>query len=164
MEMSKRAKRMEKRHGRNKGGAKLNITSLMDVFTILLIFLLVNQSEMQAQGNITLPKSVAEKAAKETLVLSVSNDEIYVATRRVATVAEVMATEKNLIEGLQKELKYQSSKQSFGVGEKKEEKPITIMGDKDIPYKLLKKIMITCSVSGYSEVSLATQRTAGGGG
>lgn len=161
MEMSRRAKRMQRRHERNKGGAKLNIVSLMDIFTILLIFLLVNQGGMTAQGKITLPKSTAEKMPKDALILSVSNEEVYVEGRKVANVAEVMASDKILVEGLQQELKYQAGKQSVIGGAKKEEKPVIIMGDKEIPYTLLKKIMVTCSQSGYSQVSLAVMRTSG---
>jgi biopolymer transport protein ExbD len=164
MSASRRAKRMEKHHKRRSGVATLNMVSLMDIFTILVFFLLVNQTGLQAQGGkITLPKSIAEQAPKDTLVVSVSNQEIYVQGRKVADVAQVAASKDILIAGLQQELKYQAGKQSVLGEAKKAEKPVTIMGDKEIPYAVLKKIMLTCSQSGYSEVSLAVTRSKGGG-
>jgi biopolymer transport protein TolR len=161
---SRRAKRMEKHHKRRSSVATLNMVSLMDIFTILVFFLLVNQTGLQAQGGkITLPKSVVEQAPKDTLVVSASAQEIYVQGRKVADIPTVMASKDILIPGLQQELKYQAGKQSVLGEAKKAEKPVTIMGDKEIPYAVLKKIMLTCSQSGYSEVSLAVTRTKQGG-
>ena len=164
MEMSRRAKRMARQHKRRKSVASLNMVSLMDIFTILVFFLLVNQQGLQAQGSkITLPKSTAEKFPKDTLVVTVSNDEVFVQGRKVADARQVMASKDILIPGLQQELRYQAQKQRLIVAEKKDERPVTIMGDKEIPYALLKKIMLTCSQTGYSEVSLAVTRSKGGG-
>lgn len=165
MEMSRRAKRMERHHRRRKNVSSLNIVALMDIFTILVFFLLVNQSGLQPQGaKITLPKSSIEKAPKDTLIVTVNNEEIFVQGRKVASVVEAMSDESLLIPGLQRELMYQSGRSRAGAaGESKEAKPVTIMGDREIPYKLLKKIMLTCSQTGFSEVSLAVIRTAGKG-
>lgn len=165
MEMSRRAKRMEKHHRRRKNTPALNIVALMDIFTILVFFLLVNQSGLQPQGaKITLPKSTVEKVPKDTLIVTVNNEEIFVQGRKVANVIEAMGGEGLLIPGLQQELMYQSGKsRATAAGEPREAKPVTIMGDREIPYKLLKKIMLTCSQTGFSEVSLAVTRTAGKG-
>lgn len=160
MEMSRRAKRMEKHHRRRKSTPSLNIVALMDIFTILVFFLLVNQSGLQPAGTkLTLPKSTVEKVPKDTLVLTVNNDEIFVQGRKVADVAEAMSSDALLIPGLQQELRYQSEKSL--ATPTREARPVTIMGDREIPYKLLKKIMLTCSQTGFSEVSLAVTRTAG---
>ena len=165
MEMSRRAKRMEKHHSRRKNVPSLNIVALMDIFTILVFFLLVNQSGLQPAGTkITLPKSTVEKVPKDTLLLTVNNEEIFVQGRKVADVAEAMGNDDLLIPGLQQELRYQAGKTLLVGSETKEAKPVTIMGDREIPYKLLKKIMLTCSQTGFSEVSLAVTRTAGGKG
>jgi biopolymer transport protein TolR len=162
---SRRAKRMEKHHKRRKGTPSLNIVALMDIFTILVFFLLVNQSGLQPQGtNITLPKSIAEKVPKDTLVVTVSNQEIFVEGRKVADVQQEMTSGGLLIAGLQQELRYQAGKGRVLGGASKDERPVTIMGDREIPYSLLKKIMLTCSQTGYSEVSLAVTRSSKGGG
>ena len=78
LKMSHRAKRMDKMHRRNKSGG-LNLVSLMDIFTILVFFLLVNSSSTQqlpSSKDIQLPKSVAEALPKETLVLVISNNDV----------------------------------------------------------------------------------------
>lgn len=160
MNQSRRARRMAKHHARSKKTPGLNMVSLMDIFTILVFFLLVNQTVIAPQGaKITLPKSTVEKPAKDTLVVTVGKGEIYVQDRKVADVAEVLASNEILIPGLQQELKYQAGKQRLLESGPKESRPITIMGDQEVPYSVLKKIMLTCSQTGYSEVSLATTRT-----
>ena len=67
MHKSKRAKRMEVRHKRHKAAGTLNLVSLMDIFTILVFFLLVNSSDVEVLPNakdIQLPESIAEQKAK----------------------------------------------------------------------------------------------------
>jgi biopolymer transport protein ExbD len=70
-----------------------------------------------------------------------------------------MASNDILIPGLQQELSYQGKRKTLTGTAVKDERPVTIMGDKEIPYKLLKRIMLTCSQTGYSQVSLAVTRT-----
>ncbi len=43
-------------------------------------------------------------------------------------------------------------------GTPEEEREITILGDKEIPYKLLKRIMLTCSETHFSHISLAVSK------
>jgi biopolymer transport protein ExbD len=38
---------------------------------------------------------------------------------------------------------------------------VTILGDKDIPYRLLRKVMVSAARAGYTDVSFAVQRKAG---
>lgn len=165
MTMSRRAKRMEKQHKRRKALSGLNMVALMDIFTILVFFLLVNQTGIQPQGaKLTLPKSTVEKVPADTLVITVNNQDIVVQGRKVAEVDKVMATDEIIIPGLQQELAYLAKKTRVLDNTPKEERPITIMGDREIPYKLLKRIMLTCTQTGYSMVSLAVTRTKGSKG
>jgi len=74
MVKSGRAKRMDKHHKRNKGAGQLNLVSLMDIFTILVFFLLVNSSDVQTLPNVKelqLPESIADEKAKETVVIMI---------------------------------------------------------------------------------------------
>ena len=85
MKMSRRAKRMDRHHKRNKGRAVLNLVSLMDIFTILVFFLLVNSGEVQVLPNakaLVLPESKAIQEPKETLAVMVNRDEILVQVDR----------------------------------------------------------------------------------
>jgi biopolymer transport protein TolR len=163
MKMSRRAKRMERHHQRTKKQAGLNMVSLMDIFTILVFFLLVSSSSVQDMPNtdkIKLPESVAQKMPKETVVIMVSNEDILVQGHKVAEVASVMRANRPEITSLKDELMRLSARkiQVKTPDGKPISREVTIMGDKNIPYKLLKKIMYTCTRANYGNISLAVMR------
>jgi biopolymer transport protein ExbD len=154
--MSRRAKRMERHHRRNKGHAVINIVSMIDMLTVLVLFLLVNSGNMQnlpSTKTVKLPQSIAEKAPKETLVVTVNSQDIVAQGRKVASVAEAMAADSDVVDGLLRELAYQAQRNRDKQPETGGD--ITIMGDKQIPYALMKKIMVTCTKAGYTNISLA---------
>ena len=159
MVKSGRAKRMEKHHKRNKGSGALNLVSLMDIFTILVFFLLVNSSDVQTLPNakeLQLPESIAEQKAKETVVIMIGETDLIVQGTPVAKVADIMATVGNDIPELREALLSQNDRVLRR--EAQEDivaREVTIMGDKDIPYRLLKKVMATCTESDYGQISLA---------
>jgi len=74
MKMSRRAKRMQRNHKRNANKSSLNLTALMDIFTILVFFLMVNQSEVEVQNTDTveLPVSLAENKPDDQLTVLVT--------------------------------------------------------------------------------------------
>ncbi len=159
MVKSARAKRMEKHHKRNKGAGQLNLVSLMDIFTILVFFLLVNSSDVQTLPNVKelqLPESIAEEKAKETVVIMIGETDLIVQGTVVAKIADIMAIVGNDIPELREALLSQNDRvlrreaQEDIAG-----REVTIMGDKDIPYRLLKKVMATCTESDYGRISLA---------
>ena len=161
MKMSKRAKRMEAHHKRNKQPG-LNLVSLMDIFTILVFFLLVNSSSTQqlpSSKDIQLPKSVAEALPKETLVIAISNNDLLVGGRRIVKVKDFIDSKSTVIPALEKELSFQF-RQSRSKKTKDGQREITIMGDQEIPFKALKKIMATCTKTNYSRISLAVSQIA----
>jgi biopolymer transport protein ExbD len=152
------------RKSRNQSLVDMNLVSLIDIFTILIFFLLSNSTEVQSlpsSKSVKLPESIADKSPKETVVVVVSNDEILVQGRKVASVAEVMAASGDVIEPLKTELELQSRHTLVRQENSPENQPITIMGDKSIPYQLLRKVMVTCARANFSEVSFAVQRKAG---
>jgi biopolymer transport protein ExbD len=150
---------MDQHHKRNKATASLNLVSLMDIFTILVFFLLVNSSDVEVLPNnkdIQLPESIAEDKARETVVIIVSNEDIIVQGSPVAKVRDVMTRSGNDIPELRQALMSQNDRvlrreaQDDIAG-----REVTIMGDRDIPYRLLKKVMATCTESEYGQISLA---------
>ncbi|MDH3351528.1 MAG: biopolymer transporter ExbD [Gammaproteobacteria bacterium] len=159
MVKSARAKRMEKHHKRHKGAGVLNLVSLMDIFTILVFFLLVNSSDVETLPNakdLQLPESIAEEKAKETVVILIGETNIIVQGTPVASVEEVMKAKGNDIPALREALKSQNDRVLRR--EARDDiagREVTIMGDKDIPYRLLKKVMATCTQSDYGQISLA---------
>ena len=160
MKMSRRARRMERHHQRRKGPG-LNLVSLMDIFTILVFFLLVSSSNVQqlpSSKDIKLPTSVAKKAPEETLVIAVTDRDILVQGRKVVTTADVLQSGEDLIPGLVDELKFQATKMMFAARDTKKGRPVTIMGDENLPYELLRKILASCRQANYTRIAFAAMQ------
>ena len=160
MKLTPRQRRTEHK-GRNKTMVDMNLVSLIDVFTILIFFLLSNSGGVETLPSpkaVHLPESVAEKAPRETVIVVVSGTEILVGGRRIASVAEVMATEGDLIAPLKAELEQQAGRVVIRKENEADAKRLTIMGDKDIPYRLLRKIMFTGARANFADVSFAVRR------
>jgi len=159
MAKSGRAKRMDKHHKRKKGTGALNLVSLMDIFTILVFFLLVNSSQVETLPNakeLQLPESIAEEKAKETVVIIIGETDLLVQGTPVAKIADVMARKGNDIPELREALLSQNDRVLRREAQDNiAAREVTIMGDKDIPYRLLKKVMATCTESDYGQISLA---------
>jgi biopolymer transport protein ExbD len=148
---------------RNTQQLDLNLTALVDVFTILIFFLLSNSTEVEvlpASKAVTLPESTADKAPKATLVVLVSGTDIVVEGRRIALVSEVLANAGDVIAPLQAELELLSTRQVVREENQSGSRAITIMGDKDIPFQLLRKVMATCARANFSDVSFALRQKA----
>ena len=93
MKQSLRAKRMAKHHRRLNQVPKLNLVSLMDIFTILVFFLLVNSGDvevLQADKSIKLPASVSEQIPENNLLVVVSATDVLVGGRSVGKISELL--------------------------------------------------------------------------
>jgi len=161
-----RSTRRMARMARNKRAMpKLNLTSLMDVFTILVFFLLVNSATtevLQQPKQITLPDSVVEAKPRETVVIFVGKDEVLVQGVPVARVADIQATTDERIEPISVRLA-ELSESVIGLSTQAiaESQEVTVLADKSVPFSVVKKIMATCTGEGYTRVSLAViQKTA----
>ena len=145
-----------RRLGRNAG---LNLVSLMDIFTILVFFLLVNSTDAESlpsAKSIKLPESVAQQKPKETLIIMVTNTDIVVQGHKIETITSALNANDEIISALKEELDHQASRsETANTVNNPLGKEITVMSDKDIPYKLIKKIMMTCVSSKYTNISLA---------
>lgn len=170
MRQSVQARRMARNHKRHSQQAKLSLVSLMDIFTILVFFLMLNASDVQVLDNhksVTLPEAMSEKPAKETLLILVNNNDIVLQGNKVASVEDVLKKPEDTITALLDELHYRASKadekapKTLTEAENDEGligRAITVMGDESVPYALLKKIMYTCAEAGYTDVSLAVEQ------
>jgi biopolymer transport protein TolR len=161
-----RVERMRRHHRRHGGRGGLNLVSLMDIFTILVFFLLVNSGDVDrlpGGRDLALPESIAETPARETVIVTVTHDDILLQGRRVASVADVMASGQTLIPELVESLQRLAA-QSLrpGVGDDGiQPHEVTIMGDRELPYRLLRRVMASSTEANYTHVSLAVaQRTA----
>jgi biopolymer transport protein ExbD len=160
MKLTPLQKRAERRN-RNKTMLDMNLVSLIDVFTILIFFLLSNSGGVEVLPSpkaVKLPESVALTSPRDTVVVVVSATEILVGGRKVADVADVLASTDDLIAPLKAELDIQAQRQVVRKENEALSKRLTIMGDKDIPYRLLRKIMATSARANYSDVSFAVRQ------
>ncbi|MDH3356566.1 MAG: biopolymer transporter ExbD [Desulfobacteraceae bacterium] len=160
-----RDSRRMKRMGRNKRKVTgLNLTPLMDVFTILVFFLLFHSSGgdiLETPKQIKLPDSVVETKPRETVVIMVSPEVVVVQGEAVINTPELLDDSVRMVAGITERLE-QLERNIIGISTKAvaEGKEITILADKTIPFKVLKKIMSTCTGSGYGRISLAVIQKA----
>lgn len=162
--MGGRAARMQRHHKRLKKRGGINLVSMMDIFTILVFFLLVSSGEVEelpSTKDVRLPDSIAEERARESVVVLVTDDAVLVQGERVANVADIMNDEAIVIPALKSALERQTARVlAAAVREDVAGREVTIMGDREIPYKLLKKIMATCTAADYGQLSLAVLQKA----
>lgn len=159
MIMSRRAKRMERHHKRAGRGSAINLVSLMDIFTILVFFLLVNSSDgevLPTHKSVNLPESIAEEKPRETLVVMITGSDILIHGTVITSIDTVLQETGSTSRVLQAALEEQTRRTRLQVSP---EAPVlreaTIMGDREIPYRLLKKVMASCTQAGYGRISLA---------
>ena len=157
MRGAKTIKRMQRNHDRAKKQAPFNIVSLMDIFTILVFFLLVNASDPTVLPNakgIEMPQSIAEQKPRVSIVLMLNNEDISLQGEKVVSANNISNNKKSDIQKLQIALQDQMQKVSAdsAQGEKHE---ITIMGDKEVPFSLIKRVMQICSSAGFEQISLS---------
>lgn len=149
-----------RRRRKGSSAGALNLVSLMDIFTILVFFLLVNSNDAQEVPSskiISMPESVAEQKPRETVVVMVTADRILVQGREVASTVEAGEVEGNVIPPLREALAAEHERLIAGLVDAAEPPTheVTIMGDKGTPFRLLKKVMATCTDAEYTRVSLA---------
>ena len=169
MRQSFKAKRLAKHHKRFSAGSKLNLVSLMDIFTILVFFLIVNQSEVRVLQNtkeINLPVSIAEELPAENVLITVLPQRIMIQERVIwqqQNSLTQVSEESNsgLIKAVKTELAYLTTKRSVLTETEKENgRAVTIIGDASVPYQVLKQIMAACADSNYRNMSLAVKQIA----
>jgi biopolymer transport protein ExbD len=155
--IQKRAERKD----RNKMGLDMNLVSLIDIFTILIFFLMTSAAGVEVLNTskaVKLPQSHTDKLPRETVVIVVAGQDILVEGRKVTTVDEALATAGDEIGPLKAELALHAAKQVVRAENKAQGKAVTIMGDKDIPYRLLRKVMATAARADFSDVSFAVTK------
>jgi biopolymer transport protein ExbD len=153
--------RRKERKSRNQTMVDMNLVSLIDVFTILIFFLLSNVGGVETIASpraVKLPESHSDKAPRETVLVVVTGSEILVGSKVVANVAEAQAVDGDLIAPLKAELDLQMGRQVIRKENEADSKRLTVMGDKDIPYRLLRKVMFTGARAGFTDVSFAVRQ------
>jgi len=162
MKASRRIRRMT----RNKSAVpKLQLTSLMDVFTTLVFFLVLNSSSgvetLKQPKDVKLPESIVEQKPRETVVIVVGTEYVLVQGKPVARVADIEASGDVPVEQVGARLA-ELRESVIGVSTKTvaESQEVTVLADKTVPFHVLKKVMAACTEQGYTRVSLAVVQKA----
>ena len=184
---SRRMKRMARSRTRKTAG--MNLTSLMDVFTILVFFLLTNSASneaIEAPKVITLPDSVVESKPRETVTLMVTHDEVLIEAKPVMKTEDLYQSEELVVAAIQKAMVEEVGKAvtmaeteleeakaalaeraaagedvSEAMAELLAEPPeVNILADRTVPFAVLKKVMSSCTNAGYTRISLAVIQKA----
>lgn len=151
------------------GPSQLKLTSMIDMFTILIVFLLKSYSAVElnviSSPNLSLPTSISTKIPSETLILTVAKNAIIVEGKAVVELTKNydvvgMSPDELVIKSLYSVLSYHSKKlskqaEAYGNDFKGE---ITLQGDKDISFKLLKRVIVTAGKAEFGEFKLATYK------
>ncbi|HEX4922671.1 MAG TPA: biopolymer transporter ExbD [Bdellovibrionales bacterium] len=158
------------RRRQSEGTFVLQITSMIDIFVIMVFFLLksYSSSSVESAGStsqIRLPTSISESSPVESLKLMVSKTGIFVDDKKVADLkdgkvgAEALDANdaqfiKPLFEALDKEA--EKSKGIAAVNEAvKFEGKIVVQADESLNYELLRKVMYTATLAGFNDLKLA---------
>ena len=159
--------------------AQLSLTAMVDMFTVLVVFLLMNyrttETVLYIPKEVELPTASETKELKPAHVVTVSPKEILIDKERVASFREVrdqrdwmvINLRNRLVEMFRRdELEYNSRiavqlKEATLVDprdaerEKAALRKITIQADKDIDFLTIKKIMYTVTEAGAQEINFA---------
>ena len=160
-----RSTRRIKRMSRNRMKiTKMNLTSLMDVFTILVFFLLVNSGSVEvveAPKDVQLPESHVQAKPRETVVISISAEEVIVQGKLVAFVDDILNNEQSAVDPINARLA-ELKESVIGINTKTvaASQEVTILADRSVPFTVIKTVMSTCTAEGYENVSLAVIQKA----
>jgi biopolymer transport protein ExbD len=158
MSMSNRARRMLQHQLRHRADAELNLIPMIDILSVMVSFLLVYSTNVEVLQNnkaIEIPQSISEQQPKQTVVVMLTKDELFVQGELIESVAEIHATDGTILAPLRAALKRPTLVGQAVTEKDLADREITVMGDKSLPYEVIKKVMATCTDADYGRISFA---------
>ena len=139
--------------------AELNLIPLIDILSVMVAFLLVYSTEVEVVQNtkgVEIPQSIAETQPKQSVVVMITKDQLFVQGEPVATIAEIRSANTPLVEPLLRVLERPLlTGEVAGGGPAVAAREITLIGDKALAYDVLRRVMATCTAASYGQISLA---------
>ena len=158
--------RMQRRKLRQRHGEPvLNLVSMIDVLSILMFFLLVNSGQvplLEMVPELQLPVSMADAVPDNYVVVSIDDDGVRVGKQLVMNMTELLQTADDggdVLPKLRDALMQARAQHPVSAGDEAT-KPVTILGDKSIPYSALKRVMASVQAAAFTDVQLAIDRPA----
>jgi biopolymer transport protein ExbD len=151
--------RIRRHRQRRHGASHFALVPFIDMMTILVVFLLAHTADVDIlpnTKNIQIPQSLSERKPSAAVVVMITKDSVFVDGKLVGSVADVVASPAPVFAPLKAALMAQNDKLLRGQRQLEiSKREVTIMGDKTLPYSILKRIMLTCSDAEYGKVSFA---------
>ncbi len=157
-------------HGRRAVNAELNVVPMVDMMTMLVIFLLQQFSAtgevLYMQKDIKLPDAQHGQAIEVAPVISVNGDSVVVTGHKVADVRELDADQFLSIQPLEERLRDEKKRWDFihqndPDREKNWKGDVNIQADIKVPFRILKRVMFSAAQAGYYNVNFATLEVSG---
>lgn len=163
MRESRRLKRMERNNRSHH--VSLNLIPMLDILSVLVFFLLFHSfNGTMPEQRLTLPESIVETKPRGTIAISVTPEAVMIQGKAVARTADLYDDRIGVVREITDRLEQLQPYTTAGkTGDATETREITLLSDKTIPFKVLKKIMTSCTASGYGKISLAVIQKAGHG-
>ena len=155
MKESRRAKRMRERNAKKGRVASMNMISLMDIFTILVFFLLVNSSAVEtlpSAKQLQLPEAFEDTKAGETVSVMITRTDILVNGEPAMTLADAENAEQ--LDAVRMKLESVARKVNEDAAESQGRGEVTVLADRSIPYKVIRRVMQACTQAEYAAISL----------
>jgi biopolymer transport protein ExbD len=155
MSLVKRSRR--NRSPRRSGEVELNLIPLIDIMSVMVAFLLVysaNVEVIQNSQGVQIPQSIAQEQPKQSVVVMITKEHLFVQGEPVVSVAEIRAARNAEIEPLRAVLGRPMLIHDAAADDPAM-REITVLADKSLPYELVKRVMSTCTREGYGKISLA---------
>ncbi len=153
------------------GHASLMLTSLVDMFSIIVIFLLMNFSAngeiLYMTKDIKLPSAQHGGQLERAPVISVSADSVTFDGKQIATTEDLQKGDVLNVPELEDVLREERRRyEQIHVNDP--EHPfkglVNVQADRKIPFKVIKRVMFSCNQSGFGNISFAAlAKTAGEG-
>lgn len=154
---------------RSPSSFKIQITSMVDMFVILLVFLLKSFStspvNITPKEGLRIPESTATQDPVDVVKLIVSEDGVFVEEKRVLELqkgripaAAIDGTDPSFLRALYEALDERAklAKSISKVNDSFEfDGKVLMQADRTLPYDVLQKVMYTSMMAGYAEVKLA---------
>ena len=157
MSMPKRARRMELHQLRRSRDVELNLIPLIDIMSVMVAFLLVYSADVEVIQNskgVQIPQSIAEEKPKQSVVVMITKDQLFVQGELVASIEEIRTARTPQVDALSAVLA-RPMLEDVAVTEGLASREITVIADKSLPYEVVKRVMTTCTREGYGRISLA---------
>lgn len=134
---------------------ELDITSLLDILVILLVFLLKSYNatnlKLDLVKSLVIPDSKARDLGAHAIILQVDKDaNIWCENKKIGR-----ATEGNKIDPLYDFLK--NKREIASTDESKKAKSINLVLHKTLPYKAMQGVMHTSALAGYTDFKFIVQ-------